>query len=270
MASPVVLRRRVTPYTGGRVNVPGILFIVGLLVVWELAVDLKFVTYDYLPAPHAVLAALVQVAGSGELVEDVAHTVAVTLAGWAISAVAGVALGVLIGIRAWAWRYSFASLELLRSLPPIALVPAVLLLAGFTSKSEVIVVVYASILPIIVYTVAGVRRVTKAHREVARVFDLSERRLVTKVVLPGAAASISVGLRVGLSIALALAVVSEMIGNPVGVGYAFTFYQQALRVDELFAFILVIGVLGVLLNALFLLGLRVFAPGIARSLGEVA
>jgi ABC-type nitrate/sulfonate/bicarbonate transport system permease component len=160
VASVATVGRRSFARKSTAVNWPGILFIVFLLVLWDVCVDLRVITYEYLPAPHAIAGALWQLAKSGELARDVTHTVAITLAGWAASAILGVALGVLLGIRAWAWRYSFASLELLRALPPIALVPAVLILAGFTAESELIVVIYASILPITVYTIAGVRRVT--------------------------------------------------------------------------------------------------------------
>jgi NitT/TauT family transport system permease protein len=252
-----------------RVNLPGLLFILFVLVLWEIAVDAGWVTFDYLPAPHRIAGALGRLTASGELGADIAHTLAITLIGWVLSAAFGMALGILLGIRRWAWSYSFASLELLRALPPIMLVPAVLLIAGFTSKSEIIVVVYSTVLPVTVYAMSGVRRVTRTHREVARMLALGDRGLITKVIVPGAAPSIIVGLRVGLSISLALTVVSEMIGNPQGLGYAFTYYQQALRVDELFAFILVVGLLGVILNAIFLAVVRVALPGIARSVGEV-
>jgi ABC-type nitrate/sulfonate/bicarbonate transport system permease component len=254
---------------GRKFNWPGTLFIVAVLAIWEVGIDFKLVKFRYLPAPHSIAVALWQVTRSGELGKDVAHTVIITLIGWAISAVAGVAIGVLLGMQNWAWRYSFASFELLRSIPPIAMVPAVLLLVGFTNTSELLIVIYASILPIIVYTFAGVRRLTTAHRDMARVLGLRDRNLVTKVVLPGAAPTIVVGLRVGLSLSLALTVVSEMIGNPHGLGYAFTLYQQSLSGTDLFAFVLVIGLLGVVLNVLFLLVLRLVAPGIGRSLGEV-
>lgn len=252
-----------------RINLPGLLFILFVLALWEVSVDVGWVTFQYLPAPHRIATALGRLTASGELGADIAHTLAITLIGWAVSAACGVALGILLGIRRWAWTFSFASLELLRALPPIMLVPAVLLIAGFTSKSEVIVVVYSTVLPVTVYTMAGVQRVSRTHREVARLLALGERRLITKVIIPGAAPSIIVGLRIGLSISLALTVVSEMIGNPQGLGYAFTYYQQALRVDDLFAFILVVGILGVILNAAFLALVRVAMPGIARSVGEV-
>lgn len=258
-------RLRVWP----RVNLPGLLFLLFVLALWEIAVDAGWVTFEYLPAPHRIAAALGRLTASGELGADVAHTLAITIIGWALSAAFGVALGVLLGIRRSIWSFSFASLELLRALPPIMLVPAVLLIAGFTSKSEIIVVVYSTVLPVTVYTMSGVRRVTRTHREVARLLALGERRLITKVILPGAAPSVIVGLRIGLSISLALTVVSEMIGNPQGLGYALTYYQQALRVDELFAFILVIGILGVILNAILLAVIRMAMPGIARSVGEV-
>lgn len=252
-----------------RVNVPGLLFMVAVIALWELAIDAGWLTFQYLPAPHRIAAALGRLTGSGEMGADIAHTLVITTVGWALSAACGIALGILLGIRRAAWSFSFASLELLRALPPIMLVPAVLLIAGFTSKSEVIVVVYSTVLPVTVYTMAGVRRVTRTHREVARILALGDWQLITKVVIPGAAPSIVVGLRVGLSISLALTVVSEMIGNPQGLGYAFTYYQQALRVDDLFAFILVVGVLGVILNAILLAVIRLAMPGIARSIGEV-
>jgi sulfonate transport system permease protein len=119
---------------------------------------------------------------------------------------------------------------------------------------------------ILVNTVDGIRGVNPQLLEVARMLRMSWLERTRKIVLPAAMPVILVGLRLGLTVSLVMAVVSEMICNPAGLGYQLVFEQRALQTDRMFAYLTVIGALGVLLNAALLLVARVI-PGVERHGG---
>jgi ABC-type nitrate/sulfonate/bicarbonate transport system permease component len=162
-----------------------------------------------------------------------------------------------------------ASIELLRSMPSVAFVPVSLLLFGFSVKMELALAVYIAQWLILVNTVDGIRGVSPQLLEVARMLRMSWLERTRKIVLPAAMPVILVGLRLGLTVSLVMAIVSEMVCNPAGLGYQLVFEQRALQTDRMFAYLAVIGALGVLLNAALLLVARLI-PGIEGRRGLAA
>ena len=243
-----------------RVNFLGLATVLALIGLWELVVRSGAVTFDYLPAPSAIASAFWKLMQSGELERNTRHTLEAVVLGWLIAMAAGLAIGTLVGISRRAWAYSMSSIEFSRSLPAIAFVPAAVLVFGFSLNMELTVIVYASVWPVIINTVGGVQHVADRLRDVAKTFGLSPLRTILKIQLPGAFSSILVGARLAMTTALVLAVIAEMIGNPDGLGYALVFTQQALQPAQMWAYIMVIGVLGVILNGV-LVALSRFLPG---------
>jgi ABC-type nitrate/sulfonate/bicarbonate transport system permease component len=232
-----------------RVNGPGLLTMVGLLGLWEAAVRGGLLEFQYLPAPAAIGRGIGTVITSGELATSTLHTLRVTLLGWLLASVLGAGLGVVLGLSNTAWRYSMASIEVMRAIPPVTLVPVALLVFGFSVRMELTIILFVSAWPVLVNTIDGVRGVRSELLDVARMLRLSPAARIGKIVLPAAMPSIVVGLRLALSLSLVLAVVAEMIGNPSGLGNALVRSSQALRPDEMFAYVFAIGLLGVALNA---------------------
>jgi ABC-type nitrate/sulfonate/bicarbonate transport system permease component len=234
-----------------RINALGVMTMLLLLAVWETLVALSVLEYGYLPAPSAVAEASERLITSGELAQNLVHTAGVTLAGWAGASLVGIALGLLLGLSNTAWRYSFSSLEVIRAVPPVTLVPVALLMFGFSARMELSLILFASAWPVLLSTIGGVRSARDELLDVARVLRLSRPATLAKIVLPGAVRSIVVGLRLALSLSLVLAVVAEMLGNPSGLGHALVAAQQALQPEEMFAYVFAIGLLGVGLNSAF-------------------
>jgi len=243
------------------VNVGGIALLVALAALWQLAVGAGLVDLDYLPAPTEVVQAGVEQVEAGALVTATLHTLGVALAAWLIALVLGVALGLLLGLSAAARVVFTTSVEVLRTLPVVAFVPVAVLVFGLSTRMEVVVAAWAALWPIVINTLGGVEAVPARLHEVAAVFRLSGARRIRSIVLPAAAPLILVGARLGLSFALIIAVVAEMIGNPQGLGHLVIRTQQALRTEAMFAGILVIGLLGVALNAALLALTARAAPG---------
>lgn len=234
-----------------RANVLGFLTMGLLMGLWELVVSSGALEFQFLPAPSAIAGGAQELISSGDLVPNVAHTVRVTLLGWLLASVLGIGLGLLLGLSETAWRWSMASIEVMRAIPPVSLVPVALLAFGFSIRMELIIILFVSAWPVLVNTIDGVRGVRRELLDVARMLRLSPVTRITKMVLPAAMPSIIVGLRLALSLSLVLAVVAEMIGNPEGLGNALVSAQQALQPEEMFAYVLAIGLLGVGLNAAF-------------------
>lgn len=232
-------------------NVSGILFLLALVALWQLAMSAAIFTSTFLPEPRAIGKSIVELTESGAMTSNLWHTVYVTLVGWALAGLIGLFVGLLVGLYSAAWRYSMASLEFLRALPGIAFVPVAVLLLGFSVKMELIVVTYVSVWPVLVNTVHGVRQVSAIHDDVARMLRMGRLERIRRFVVPTMAPYVAVGLQVSLALSLALALVAEMVGNPTGVGQALIVAQNTLHPEEMFAYVIVIGIVGVLLNWAF-------------------
>jgi ABC-type nitrate/sulfonate/bicarbonate transport system permease component len=239
---------------------PGLATLAACALAWELAVRSGLVTYEYLPAPSAIAAGLWTLGASGQLPADVAHTLQAVMLGWGLAALIGIVLGVAMGMSATLRAYLLASVEVLRPMPGIAFVPVALLLFGFSLQTELLVIVLPALWPVLMNTMGGVAGVHRRLLEVGASFRLSRAEVAAKIVLPAALPAILVGLRLSLTLALVLAIVAEMVGNPTGLGYAIIRDQQALRPALMFADVLVVGVIGIALNAALSRLMRLF-PG---------
>lgn len=245
----------------------GLVTMLTLLGLWQALVVAGVLDYEYLPAPSEVAQAAARLTQSGELAERTGHTLRVVLLGWLIAGTIGILLGLLLGLSAPAWRWSMASFEAIRAMPPICLVPVALLIFGFSVRMELTIIVYAAAWPVMINTIDGARNVPPELLQVARMMHLSRLATIRKIILPAALPLAIVGLRLALSFALVLAIVAEVAGNPSGLGNAIVAAQQALRPDEMFTYVLAIGLLGVALNAAFGLLVRRAVPGLAGARG---
>ena len=231
-----------------RVNWPGLGVIAGLVALWELMVGLRLVEFEYLPAPSAVLAGAVDLVRQGVLLPDILHTLTAVLLSWAVALLAGIVVGLWLGLSPTARRFGLASVEMLRPIPGVALAPVGVLLFGFSLETEMMVAILPATWPVLVNTMGGVSGVHARLYDVGRTFRLSSAELVRHILIPAALPAIVVGARLSLGLAIVLAVVAEMVGNPHGLGYGIVREQQALRPDLMFAYIVVVGILGMVLN----------------------
>jgi ABC-type nitrate/sulfonate/bicarbonate transport system permease component len=248
-----------------RFNIPGTLTLLAVVAAWEIAVRTGALAFDYLPAPSAIAVAFVDIVRSGELFAATVHTLRSILIGWVLACLIGGALGLVFGLSAFARRYFLASLEVLRPLPAIAFLSVAILLFSFSLTTELVVMVYASMWPMFINTMGGIANVAARLHDVSLTLKLTPLQTLFKVLLPAAAPAIVVGARLCLGTTLVMAIIAEMIGNPHGLGYAVVSALVAIQPEQMFAYVLFIGVLAIVLNFCLLLAARVVLPAYGRE-----
>ncbi|MCT7660693.1 ABC transporter permease [Mycobacterium deserti] len=256
MTGPGILevepRRRRRRPARGAFNWPGLAVLVALVVIWQLLADLGVVHNDYLPSPVQIGHGLVELADRGELASSVAHTVSVVVGALLIAAVVGIGAGVVSGLSARLWTWSGATIDILRSLPAIALVPLALMIFGLSGTAEMVVAAFAATWPILLNTAGGVRQIHPLLYDVGRTLSLSRWAVFVKIALLGATPAIVAGLRIGMTVSLLVTVTTEMVGNPAGIGYGLVRAQNAIQPAWMYAYVAVVLVIGLILNAMLL------------------
>ncbi len=231
----------------------------GLIVVWELATWLADDTFFPRPTVIAESAFKLWLSGPADrlfltdtVFGHVFPSIGRLLAGWGIAALVGVALGVTLGRSATAMQYAGPLLTFLRSIPPPALVPVFLLIFNIGTQMQLATIVFGVLWPILLNSVDGARSVDATKFETSAVFRIPKGQWIFGVVLPAAAPKIFAGLRVSLSLSLVLMVVSELVGTDNGIGSQLLVAQREFDFPDMWAGIVLLGVLGYALNTVLL------------------
>jgi len=217
-------------------------------VGWELASRAGLLPGDTFSRPSDVLAAGFSAMADGSLILATLQTLQAALVGICLAILIGVPVGIFVGISPLARLTVSPSLEVLRPVPPVALIPLALLIFGFGVSMEAAVVAFACVWSVMIATTAAVRSMESRLAEVARALEMNTFDYVRKIVLPAALARIAVGVRVAVGIALVVAVTVEIVVNPRGLGYGMIIAQQSLRPDLMYAQLFWIGLVGWLIN----------------------
>ncbi|WP_064721753.1 ABC transporter permease [Paenarthrobacter nicotinovorans] len=171
--------------------------------------------------------------------------------GFVIAAAAGIALGFITALIAPVRWMLDPLIHFLRGIPPVALVPIFISLIGFGTQMRVTSIALAALFPTMIATVDGIRSVSNDLLDVSRVYRLTRKERVLKVLLPAATPQIFSGLQVSLQVAFIVMIASEMLGSSQGIGAMTLLAQQSFMTADMWAGILLLGVIGFLVNILF-------------------
>lgn len=222
-----------------------------LIVAAEIAgrmVDLRY--SDSLAPPSAIVAAFLEAIADGSLPAATRDTLTTAFAGLAIGGSVGLAIGIVLGLLPAADRLMEVTIESIRPIPSIAVLPIALIALGFGYRLEITIVAFACMWPLLILARAAVRGVEPRLMEVARSLCLTPAARVMKIVVPATLPRIFVAFRLATGIALIVAVTVEIAINPLGLGHAIMTAQQALRPDLMLAYLVWLGIVGYGLNAL--------------------
>lgn len=222
----------------------GIAGVVALGLVWHMVTTLALVPRVFLPSPAATWSALQRGLFSGDMAAQFGGTVLRMLLGWFLASLVAIALGSVIGISPTARTYLRPTLGFLRALPASATIPIAIALVGLSPGMVLAVVTFGSIWPTLLATVQGFAMVEPRLIEVARSLHMSRLAFVWKIGLPNAMPDILTGMRLSMTVALILAVIGEMLAAQSGLGQAILLAARAFRTPDLYAGIVLLGVIG--------------------------
>jgi sulfonate transport system permease protein len=220
-----------------------------LIVLWQAASLLGWLPPRILPAPSAVVAAAVRLGASGELFENLAISAGRAFAGLLIGGGIGFALGLANGLSRLADRLVDPTLQMIRNVPHLALIPLVIIWFGVGETARVFLVALGVFFPIYLNTSHGIRSVDPQLIEMGRVYGFGPWRLFSRVILPGALPSILVGLRFALGVMWLTLIVAETIAANSGIGYMAMAARELMRTDVIMLSILIYALLGKLADS---------------------
>ena len=227
-----------------------------LLVAFEVWARATHLQSDSLAPPSEIVMALFGAFADLSILAATRDTLFSAFAGLAIGTIIGLALGIAFGISDTLNRLLEVTVEAIRPIPSIALLPIALIALGFGYRMEIVIVAFACIWPMLIMTRSAVRGIEPRLMEVSRALRLSATQRITKIVIPAALPRIFVAFRLSAGIALIVAVTIEIAINPIGLGAGIMLAQQALRADLMLAYLLWIGVIGYALNVLLIAAQR--------------
>jgi ABC-type nitrate/sulfonate/bicarbonate transport system permease component len=227
----------------------GFVFPVAAVLALEAAARMTHLRSDSLAAPSEIAWAFGEAIADGSLLQATRDTLISTFAGLAIGGTLGLLLGIALGAIPVLDRLMEVTIEAIRPIPSVALLPIALLAMGFGYRMEMAIVAFASLWPLLIFTRAAVRGIEPRLIEVSRALRLSADARVTKIIIPAALPRIFIAFRLAAGVALIVAVTVEITINPLGLGAAIMTAQQALRPDLMLAYLVWIGLVGFALNA---------------------
>jgi sulfonate transport system permease protein len=221
-----------------------------VIAVWQIGSSAGLISDRILPAPTDVLAAGWRLALSGELLANAQSSAARAVSGLLIGGSIGFGLGLANGLSRASDRVTDTTVQMIRNIPHLALIPLVILWFGIGEEAKLFLVALGVFFPIYVNTVHGVRSVDAQLIEMGRVYGMSPLTLFRKVILPGALPSIFVGLRYALGIMWLTLIVAETISASSGLGYMAMQAREFMLVDVVVLSILIYALLGKLADVL--------------------
>jgi ABC-type nitrate/sulfonate/bicarbonate transport system permease component len=228
------------------VTVPIVLL--AILAVWSAA----SATF-YFPSLAVILQTFADTWVFERVGTDVVPSLVRMFVGWAIAVVIAVSLGVLLGLWRPAARALTPIMDFLRSIPPPALIPFAIVAIGVGSSMKIFIIAFVGIWPVLLNTIDGIAGIDPTLNDTARVYGFRGVRRLRRIVLPAASPQIFAGMRQSVSLALILMVISEMVASTNGIGFFVLQSQRSFAIPEMWSGILLLGLLGYLLNVVFML-----------------
>ncbi|MCP6682468.1 ABC transporter permease [Bacillus nakamurai] len=221
-----------------------------VIAIWQIIGSLGVVSATVLPAPFAIVQTVKELVGSGELWVHLQISLYRAAAGFLLGAGLGLIFGFLVGFSKRTEAYLDPSLQMLRTVPHLAVTPLFILWFGFDETSKILLIALGAFFPVYINTFLGIRGVDAKLFDVARVLEFNWYQQMTKLILPASLPNILLGIRLSLGIAWLGLVVAELMGSSEGIGYMIMDARQFSQTNKVFVGIIIFAVVGKLTDSL--------------------
>jgi NitT/TauT family transport system permease protein len=234
--------------------------VLAVFLTWEALSNAGLISRIFLPAPSRIFGFLLESFANGKLPAAAASTLGRISAGFVLGAVPGITLGWAMGWSARLRKLMDPVIAALHPIPKIAIFPLIMFIFGIGELSKVVAIAITAFFPLLINTIAGVRQINPVYIEVARNYGASRLQTALNVILPGSLPMVLAGVRIALNTSLVVAIAVELLAARQGLGVMIWFAWQTLRVQELYAALLVIALIGIGFNLLLQAVSRRLAP----------
>ncbi len=231
----------------------GVILIVLLLCLWQYTAVYVMDTPTWPPVTRIFQAWIENIAG-GSLITNLLATLWRQMLGYWLAVILGIGIGLAMGYYRIAYNLLEPIIEILRPIPGPAYLPVLVLFVGIGHEMKVVLILVASLFPILLNTYGGVRSMDPVQIDTARTLGLTTLQTLREIVLPAASPQILTGMRISLAISLILAILSEMIVSNDGLGYFTLLAERTFKIPDMYAGIFTLAMFGYVLNRLFLIG----------------
>jgi len=230
----------------------GILLIGTLLLAWEILSRAEIVSSAFFPPFSTVVLTLAQMIFIPETWVHVGSTLVRCMVGFCAACAIGIPLGVLMGRSKRMHNLLQPLVEIFRPIPSAAIIPVAIVWLGIYDAMKVFVVTYACLWPVLINSLDGVRGIDPVLIETGKTFRLSRMQFLLRIVIPAASPLFITGMRISLAIALLLSITVEMIMGGNGIGFSILDAERSFQHPRMYAWIVLIGLLGYMINEAFL------------------
>jgi NitT/TauT family transport system permease protein len=217
-----------------------------LLLLWEAFARAGVVDTRFFPASTSILATLIQMVGTGELLAHLIITLQRIAIGYLLGAVPGVVVGLAVGLFGPIRSIVQPLVDGTFPIPKIAVLPLFILIFGIGEESKYAIIATAVVYLVLINTAAGVKNIDRIYLDVGKNFHANRLMMFTDVALPGALPLIVTGLRLGMGVALLVIVAAEFVGAKSGIGYLIWTSWQVFQVEKMYVGLVVIALVGFL------------------------
>jgi ABC-type nitrate/sulfonate/bicarbonate transport system permease component len=231
----------------------GVILILLLLALWQFSALYVMDTPTWPPVTR-IFQAWVSDLLDGTLITNLVATFWRQMLGYWLAVVLGIGVGLAMGYFRVAYNLLEPLIEVFRPIPGPAYLPVLVLFVGIGDEMKVVLILVASLFPILLNTYSGVRAIDPVQFDTARTLGLTTAQTLREIVLPAALPQILTGMRISLAISLILAILSEMIVSNDGLGYFTLLAERTFKVPDMYAGIFTLAMFGYALNRLFLFG----------------
>ncbi|WP_455217211.1 ABC transporter permease [Kaarinaea lacus] len=221
---------------------------VGLLLLWELCTRTGILDGRFFPAPSSIFYYLIFVSPGDGIFTDIVASLHRIFWGYLAGSMIGAALGITMGLSMMVRTFFYPLIALTYPIPKIAILPLIMLIFGIGELSKIVVVAIGSFFLVLMNTLHGVDSLARIHHDVVRVYRVSPRNFIFRVVIPGALPSIFTGLKLAIGYSLVIVVAAEFSGADAGIGYLIWQSWETFSIKAMYAGIFVIGALGLLFS----------------------
>lgn len=215
-----------------------------IVAVWQAAGSLHLIAPSLLPTPLAISKQFINLLLSGALLEHFGSSTFRALSGFVLGGLTGLLLGLFTGLGKIAERTLDPTVQMLRTIPLLSLIPLFILWFGIGEFSKVLMISLGAFFPVYVNTFLGIRNVDVKLYDVSRIFQYSKIQLLTRLILPAALPNILLGIRLALGVSWLVLVVAEMMGTSSGIGYMIQDARAYSQTDIVFVGIIIFAVIG--------------------------